>query len=351
MKKALALLLALAMVFALVACGNTTPAASSEAEVASAPADNAGKKIGFVTFGLGGDFFQMLAEAYEQTMTAAGWEAHYADGEFDPAKQIEAMENYIAMGVDVIVVWAVAPEAMTDVVKQAMDAGIKVISFVAALDQYDALMVSDDAALAGNLAKLAAKWIDEKYADAEDHSVPVAVFSCRTAETGVLQADVLLKIEEYSQKAKFVLEVENADETAATGQAAAENLYTTNPEIKVFLTPHSGLGNGINSYFTGMSSPVTDYSDMAIFSINGDTATAESIKASVNNESPMRGTVMTGGVQDTANEIKMIVDGVMDGSLEPGYIRQAATVFVYADTVEEYLSTGTVTSVTDADFE
>lgn len=355
MKKVIALLLALAMVFALVACGNTTPASSAEAEAASAaadaPAEGAGKKIGFVTFGLGGDFFQMLATAYEETMTAAGWEAYYADGEFDPAKQIEAMENYIAMGVDCIVVWAVAPEAMGDVVQRAMDAGIKVISFVTSLDQYDALMVSDDAVLAGNLAKLAAKWIDEKYADAEDHSVPVAVFSCRLADVGALQADVLLKIEEYSQKAKFVLEVENADETAATGQAAAENLYTTNPEIKVFLTPHSGLGNGINSYFTGMSSPVTDYSDMGIFCVNGDTATAESIKASINDESPLRGTVMTGSVQDTANEIKMIVEGVMDGSIEPGYIRQAATVFVYSDTVDEYLTTGTVTSVTDADFQ
>lgn len=90
---------------------------------------------------------------------------------------------------------------------------------------------------------------------------------------------------------------------------------------------------------------------MGIFGINGDNAAAEAIKASVNDESPLRGTVMTGGVQDTANELRDVILGLMDGSIEPGYVRYAGTVFVYADTIDEFISTGTVVSVTDADFE
>lgn len=354
MKKLIALLLALVMVFALAACSNSTPNNSDPATsdpVSSEPADDDAKSVGFVTFGLGGDFFQMLATAYEQTMTGLGWKAYYADGAFDPATQIQAAENYIAMDVDVLVIWSVAPDAMGSVIEQAMSKGIKVIAFVAKTEKYDAVMLSDDAVLAGSLAKLAAKWIDETYADAADHSVPVAVFSCRTAETGVVQADVLMQIEQYSTKAKFVTEVELADETAATGQSAAENLYITNPEIKVFLTAHNGLGNGIASYYTSLSSPVTDYSDMGIFCINGDTSTAESIKASVTNASPLRGTVMTGSVQDTANELRDVILGLVDGTIESGYVQYAGTTFVFADTIDEYLSTGSVTSVTDADFE
>lgn len=362
MKKIIALLLALVMVFALAACGssntpNTTspdPGTSTPGSgdpAISDPVNDKPLSVGFVTFGLGGDFFQQLATAYEQTMTALGWEAYYADGGFDPNTQIQAAENYIAMGVDVLMLWSVAPEAMNSVIEQAQSKGIKVLAFVAETEKYDAMMKSDDAKLAEAMAKLAAKWIDETYADAPDHSVPVAVFSCRTAETGVVQADVLLKIADYSVKAGSVTEVELADETAPTGQTAAENLYITNPEIKVFLSAHSGLGNGINNYYTALSSPVTDYSDMGIFCINGDTSTAENIKASVENASPMRGTVMTGGVQDTANEIADVLTGMMDGTLEPGYVQYAGTVFVYADTVDEYISTGTVTSVTNADFD
>ena len=365
MKKVLALLLALVMVFSLAACGNSgdnntqNPGGNTQnpgtnntnppENPGNSGFDPTGKKIGFVTFGPG-PFFTALADTYVETFKAKGWDASYQDGGFNPETQISAAENYIAEGVDVLVIWAVAPEAMTAVVQQAMSKGIKVISFVAKLPQYDVLMLSDDEMIAGYCAKLAAQWIDETYADAPDHSVPVAVLSCRTADTGVLQADVLLKIEDFSTKAKFAGEFEQSDEDAATGQTAAENIYATNPEIKVFLTPHNGLAGGIASFYTSMSSPVKDYSDMGIFCINGDDSTAQSIKDSTEGKSPLRGTVMTGSVQDTANELLTYVTAIMDGSIESGYVRYARNLFVFDKTVDEYLSTGDVTSVTEADF-
>lgn len=342
MKRTISILLVLCMIaLALVGC----------AKPAAAPAEDEKKSVGFVTFGLGGDFFQMLADAYVAKMTEAGWDASYADGKFDPTAQIEACENYIAMGVDVLVLWSVAPEAMGSVVQQAMDKGIKVIAFVAQTEKYDVVMLSDDAALAGYCAKLAAKWIDETFADAPDHSVPVAVLSCRTAETGVVQADVLIKIEEFSTKAKFATEVECADETADTGMKAAENLYTTNPEVQVFLSAHNGLALGVNNFFTSLSSPVKDYGKMGIFCVNGDNTMAEIIKTSAENQAPLRGMVLTGGVDDTANELMQMITGITDGSVETGHVQMAGTMFVYADTVDEYLESGHVTSVSNADFD
>lgn len=335
MKKSISLILALVMVFSLAICCQTAAYAEEK------------PSIGFVTFGLGGDFFQALADTFVATFEEAGWEASYVDGQFNPTAQIAAMENYIAQGVDTIVLWSVAPEAMGFVIEQAQAAGIKVVAFVAPTEKYDALMLAEDAKLAASLNKLAAKWIDTTFADAEDHSVPVAVFSCRTANTGVVQADVLVTIEEYSTKAKFVKEVELQDENTDTGMAAAENLYTTDPEIKVFLSAHNGLALGINNYFTGLSSPVTEYADMGVFCVNGN----EEIAQLILDETPFRGMVLTGGVQDTANEILYVVSGLADGSLEPGFIKNAATVFVDDTTAEEFLETGTVVSLTDADFE
>lgn len=313
--------------------------------------EGGGHKVGFVTFGLGGDFFQMLADNFVEVMTEAGWEASYADGQFDPNTQINACENYIADGVDVLVCWSVAPEAMGAIVDECMNQGIKFISFVQKTEKYDALMVSDDAKIADYMAKLAAQWIDTKFADAEDHSVPVAVFTVRLSDSNVTQADELLKIEEFSTKAKFVKEVELEAEDVDTGLKAAENLYTTNPEIKVFLTAQNGLAMGINNFFTGLSSPVSDYSDMGIFAINGDNAMAEVIKTSANDESPLRGMVLTGSVRDTAEEMLMVCQGIMDGSLESGHVQEAGVIFVTADTAQEYLDTGAVTSITADDFQ
>jgi ABC-type sugar transport system substrate-binding protein len=333
MKKCISILLAVMLIFSL-----------------SIPAYAADKKpsAAFVTFGLGGDFFQALADTFVTTMEAEGWNAEYADGQFNPTAQIDAMENYIAKGVDVIVLWSVAPEAMGFVIEQAQAAGIKVVAFVAPTENYDALMLADDAKLADSLNMLAAKWIDETFADAEDHSVPVAVFSCRTAQTGVTQADELIKIEEYSDKAQFAKEVELQDENTDTGMAAAENLYITNPEIKVFLSAHNGLALGINNYFTGLSSPVTDYADMGVFCVNGNEEIGKLIQ---DEKTPFRGMVLTGGVQDTCNEIRDVVTGIYDESLPSGTVTNATTLFVNEDTVEEYLETGNVTSLTEADFE
>ena len=334
MKKALSLILVLVMIFAL---GASASAADKKPTAA------------FVTFGLGGDFFQALADTFVTTMNEAGWDAEYADGQFNPTTQIDAMENYIAKGVDVIILWSVAPEAMGFVIEQAQAAGIKVVAFVAPTDAYDALMLAEDAKLADALNLLAAKWIDETFADAEDHSVPVAVFSCRTAQTGVTQADELIKIEDYATKAKFVKEVELQDENTDTGMAAAENLYITDPDIKVFLTAHNGLALGINNYFTGLSSPVTDYSDMGVFCVNGNEETGKLIKASVDGETPFRGMVLTGGVQDTCNEIRDVVTGIYSGELPSGTVTNATTVFVNGKVADEYLESG-MTSITLEDF-
>lgn len=364
MKKYLAIIVAVClMAMALTACGGSSssssepapaaePQGSAAAEPAAAPAADADaqKSVGFVTFGLGGDFFQQLADAYVEKLTDAGWDASYVDGEFDPTKQIEAAENYIAQDVDVLVIWSVAPEAMGSVIQSAQDKGIKVLAFVAPTDEYDLLMVSDDADLADNCNKLAAKWIDETFKDEPDGSVPVAVFSERDAETGVIQADELLKIQEYSKKAAAPMEVACTAEDMQEGQSKAENLYTTNPEIKVFLTAHSALGRGINNFYTSESSPVQDYSDMGVFLINGDTSIAELIEKSGDNESPLRGMVLTGSVDDTAGEILWGCEGLMDGSIEPGYVKKADTIFVDADTAADYIANGK-TSITEADFE
>ena len=340
MKKIIALLLALIMVFSLVACGDKGDAGKTDET----------KTVAFVGFGPG-DFFDMLANTYIATMEAEGWKAEYTSGNFDPPTQITAAENYIAMGVDVLVVWSVAPEAMTSTLQKAKDAGIKVIAFVAPTEIYDVVMVSRDEDMATYCAKLAAKWVDEAYANAADGSLDVAVFTCRAAETGVIQGDVLLQtIAGLSKKIGKVIEIECEDEQASTGLTKMENLYTTNPEIKLFLSAHNGLAQGISNFYTGINSPVTDYSDMGIFCINGDTAVYDMIKASTEGKNPLRGTVMTGSVQDTANELRDMIVGITDGTIPVGHMLVGGATFVYADTIDEFLSTGTVKSVTAENF-
>jgi len=339
MKKIVSLLLVAAMLaMCFVGCGGAKEEKKD------------GKTIGFVTFGMGGDFFQQLADNYVKVFEANGWTAEYADGEFNPETQVKAAENYIAMNVDVLVIWAVDPDSVAGVIDEAMNQGIKVVSFVMPTAKYNALMISDEARLADSCAALAAKWIDETYADEADGSVPVAVFECGASENGLVQSAELKDIAKFSKKAGEVTVVDCADETAETGQTNAETLYTTNPEIQVFLTAHNGLGNGIEAFYTSASSPVTDYSKMGIFSINADDAAVANILKSANDESPLRGSVLTGGPADTANELFDEVTGLLEGKYEDGHVRQANTLYVNATSAQEYLDTHNVTTLSDADF-
>ena len=70
------------------------------------------KKCAFVPLTVGTEFFQAMADMFVAQFTAAGYEADYASADADPAKQIEVIENYVAMGYDLIVVYPVSGEGL-----------------------------------------------------------------------------------------------------------------------------------------------------------------------------------------------------------------------------------------------
>lgn len=321
-----------------------TQAEATEAATEAVPAEK--PSVGFVMIGLGNEFFESLNKEFVARFTDLGYEVDVANGEFNPQIQITAVENFIAMKKDVIVLWAVSPEPLNNVAKQAMDAGIKVVAFVQPLENYDACLLVDDKAFAEAQALIAANWVDKKFPDAADKSVPVVLLTRDSMDNTKEQGDVLRNIESYNSKFKLVSTVDIDKETVEAGMTAAESLYTNNPEAKVFLTVNSSIALGINNYFTAMSSPVTDYSDMGIFTLNGGGEILESVKLSAEDKSPLRGTVMTGGVKMTVDDCVLAVEGVLDGSLSNKHNIYAAALVVFADTIDEFFKTGNVTSVT-----
>lgn len=356
MKKIICFILALVMLLAVAGCAPTPTTTATDATTASqgttaAPTttESTPKTAAFVMIGMSNDFFQALKGAFEGGFKAAGWNTEFTSGEFNPQTQITAVENYIAMDVDVIFIWAVAPGPLDAVAQQAMDAGIKVIAFVQTLANYDAAMLSDDNRLAKDEIYLASKWVDETFPDAADGSVPCAIISMDSTEVTKTQAATLKTVAEINPKIK-VATVYNIDgETVEAGVKAAENIYTTNPEVQLILTVNAAPALGANNYFTGISSPVKDYSKLGIFTVNGGTELFGPIKDSATDKAPLRGTVITSGIDATIADMLLLANGVMSGEYKDKYQKFAENVFVNADTVDEYTSTGTVKSLTEAD--
>lgn len=353
MKKIISVILLIGLLLAFAGCAATPSStqAPTEGTTAGTTGTSEPKTAAFVMIGLNNDFFQALKGAFEEGFKAAGWNTEFTSGEFNPQTQITAVENYIAAEVDVIFIWAVAPGPLDAVAQQAMDAGIKVIAFVQTLADYDAAMLSDDSRVAMDEVYLASKWVDETFPNAAAGSIPAALITMDGTEVTKNQAKVITdNISTYNPKIKLVETYDVKAESVEAGVTAAESIYTTNPEIKLFLTVNASPALGINNYFTGISSPVKDYAEMGIFTINGGSELFDPIKASKTNGAPLRGTIITAGIGQTIADMLELANGVVDGTYKDQYKMYAANLFINADTIAEYEATGTVTSIKESDF-
>ena len=54
--------------------------------------------------------------------------------------------------------------------------------------------------------------------------------------------------------------------------------------------------------------------------------------------------------QQTADEMLLYITGLMDGTYADSHVSDARLLFVYDKTIDEYQSTGDITSVSEADF-
>lgn len=136
MKKILALILALCMVFALCACGagETASAPAVEEPAAEAPAAGAaaettdvastGIKIGYNIFGTGGYPLASLANQSQVALDYLGDESINADDHFSVETIISDVENMISSGCDGIAIWLPAPPLYMVVANMCEEAGV-----------------------------------------------------------------------------------------------------------------------------------------------------------------------------------------------------------------------------------
>ena len=110
MKKLTALLLSLAMVFALAACGGTTATPSSSAPASSAPVSSAptevaaGGNIGICIYKFDDNFMTVYRNQLQKVLEEKGYKVTIADGNNDQAKQTEQINTFISQKVDALII-------------------------------------------------------------------------------------------------------------------------------------------------------------------------------------------------------------------------------------------------------
>lgn len=121
-KKLFSLLSTIAMAATLLSgCGNDDNKPSDDQAT--------GKKVGFTVPSISNDFMLEIVDTVKEALEAEGVSCQVDSADGDVTKQIEQIENYATMGMDLIVVLPINGEALTSVCQKVMNDGIPVFAY------------------------------------------------------------------------------------------------------------------------------------------------------------------------------------------------------------------------------
>ena len=319
MKKNLSRILAIVLIAGtlLTACGSkaTTeaPTAVPPTQAAAAgPADINGMKVCYLIPALSNTFLNNLANSVKDKAAADGVEVFvYGADEGGATTQYNQIENCISMGVKAMIVMAPGSiENVLPAVLEAKKAGIKVIGVPPGeLEPFDAIMHTDQLEDGTKMAEMACNFINKTYPDAADKSVEVAIIGNETGDLQMkLRSQGMRTISENCPKANVVQFLDLADQSITATAAAAENILTAHPDVKVFLVQASAGAQGVSQTIKAL--PNVDISKYGVFAGDMDPTMIETVKSC---QDPYKGLVAIGGTnldQTTYDLLKKVLQGV-----------------------------------------
>lgn len=250
-------------------------------------------KVGFSISTTSTGFFSALSAAFKTAIEEKGWEFQLAVADGSSTKQIEQIENMITQKVDVIVIMAVDPTSLKDVVQRAMNNKIKVLNFTTDPGAGNIYMGADQTLIGNSVVEVANTWINSTFASAANGSVKVAIMKFDGTPESTLRSAALQSIS-ANPKVTVVRTIEVTNTTAAA-QTAAENLFLTNPDINVVLAYNSAMALGVNAYVMSQGSAVSNKATFGVFGSDTTPEVLQNIKSSATNLSVVRGATQLGG--------------------------------------------------------
>ncbi len=255
--------LALAPMIALTACsaqGGKTGGAGADTGAAGQVADTARIKVAMITHAAAGDtFWDIVRKGAESAAKKDNVELLFS-GDAEGGRQAQLVQQAIDQKVDGIVVTFAKPDALKDVVKKAVDAGIPVVSMNAGEDQSKALGAFTHF---GQSDKLAGVTVGKRLA-AEGVKHPICVIQ----EQGHVGLENRCAGMKENIPGTEILNVNGADMTSVSSTVTAKLQSTPDADAIV------GLGAPFTLTIVKSVKEVGSKIKVASFDLNGDLAKA-----------------------------------------------------------------------------
>ncbi|WP_138264147.1 sugar ABC transporter substrate-binding protein [[Clostridium] hylemonae] len=270
MKKKLSLLMAAALAACLVMSGCSKGGGESETKKKGSDKEIS---IGVTVMTLANTIWAETCTAIEDNCKENGWKCTVVDCSSTAQTQITQVENFIQKGVDAIVINPTDQAALETVMKEAMDAGIKVISWDIDSDAADCCLLVDNYNVGYEIGKQAADWIEDNL----DGKAEVCILDYPEAGAEVIKrADGINDaITELSPNSKVVAQVSHQGSTDG-GMQAMENVLQSNPDCRVVCSVGDGGAMGANE---ALKAAGIKGEEAGIFSADGTTEFLSKIAA------------------------------------------------------------------------
>lgn len=327
MKKTLAMILAVSMVFGLLltGCGQaketapaSEPAAQEEApaaeaaapEEAAAPAEPAGEAeevtpdnyldgdysdlnltVGLILPTLAAEMLAVQAKEIPAYFAQNGVECIVTEAGTD-ADQISAIENFVAMGVDMIMAVVTNCSSVENAVNRARESGTKVV-IMSEVPPYevDGYFDLDIKMVAHACSDMFEAWIDKQFPDAEDGSIKAAFLTYSSVGTLQDRTDIIMETLESDPRIDLVFTKETDGIVEAAD--AVEEAFTTDPDIQLIIASDDGGAMGANQTWIARSDK--DLENDAIFSAGYSPSLSTLISEAGTDTSLVRGAIVQGG--------------------------------------------------------
>lgn len=317
MKRFLVILLALAMIFTLVGCGD-----GNAKDTASGGEEKL--KIGFIPLTLNNEFFITMVKAAEEKAEELGvqLDVQATDQHADASAQLEIVENMITSGVDGIIIVPSSSEGLLSSLQRCKETGIPVINLDTRIEQN----VLDEAGIevpfygtdnyAG--AELAGKAVVEQFAKGIETAILTGI---KGQESGEARRDGFLDAVEGHVN---IVAEQSANWEVDQGYVATQNIITANPDVKLIFSCNDGMAIG------ALRAVEEANKDISIIGFDAISEALNLVK-----EEKLYGTVAQFpaemGIKSIENMVKLLNDEEAETYIDTG------TKFITKDNVDEHI--------------
>ena len=230
MKKVIGMVLSVSMVIALMTGCSKGEVASSEEKKSTE-----GKKIAYTTMTLESPYFVEVSEGIKDKCDELGWECTIQDPKMDVASQLGAIETYIDQKYDGIIISAVDAAALSDIVKEATEAGIKVIGSSTDIGNIQAFVSAGEYEMGYALGTAIGEWAE---ANLTGDLKSVTFGTINDQNVMIREKGMREGVDETYTKGKitFINKVGTiGGVTAEEGMANMEGMMQSNPDINLIM--------------------------------------------------------------------------------------------------------------------